>query len=100
MSLLLLLWENTGCSGNWHVINCMVCMVALNKTASVSIQNMSKIDNLVMVAKEIIGCYGEILVAMNTDMLSRDVHDRYPQTTISYFSKYMYAENRQFISGC
>ncbi len=44
-----------------------------------------------MVAKEITGCYGEMLVAMDTDMLLRGADNRYPQTTISYISKY--AEN-------
>ncbi len=52
---------------------------------------MSKIGNLVMDAKEITGCYGEILVAMDTDMLLRGADNRYSQPTISYFSKY--AEN-------
>ena len=40
------------------------------------IQKMSKIDNLFMVAKEITGCYGEILVAIDTDMLLRGADKR------------------------
>ena len=41
-----------------------------------------------MVAKEITGCYGKILIAMDTDMQLRGADNRYPQTTISYFPKY------------
>ena len=45
-----------------------MCMAADYNLASVPIQNMSKMGNLVVVAKEITGCYGEILVAMGTSM--------------------------------
>ena len=44
----------------------LVCMVAVYNLASMPIQNMSKIGHLFMVAKEINGCYGEVLVAMDT----------------------------------
>ena len=64
-------------------------MVALYNLASMLIQNMSKVDNIIVVAKEITGCYREILVAMDTDMVSRGANNRYPQTTISHFSKYV-----------
>ena len=66
-------------------------MVAVYNLASMLIQNMSKIDNLIMVTKDIIDCYGEMLVAMDTDMLLSGADNRFPQITISYSSKY--AEN-------
>ena len=56
-----------------------MCMVALYNQASVPARNMSKNDNLVLVAKEITGCYGDILVAMDTDMLPKGVDNKCPQ---------------------
>ena len=53
----------------WQLVcNRLVYMVACYNLASMTIQNMPKIDNLVKVAQEITGCYGEILVAMATRM--------------------------------
>ncbi len=53
----------------WQLVyDQLVCRVADYNMASVPIPNMPEIDNLIMVAKEITGCYGEILVAMATSM--------------------------------
>ena len=43
-------------------------MAAVYNMTSMSFQNMTKIYNLIMVAKEITGCHGEILVAMATSI--------------------------------
>ena len=61
--------------------------------ASVPIENMSKIDNLFIVAREITGCHGEKLVAVDTDMLLRGADNRYRQTTISYFQNMLKIDN-------
>ena len=53
-------------------------MVAVYNLAPVHIQNMLKLDNLIVVAEEITGCDGKILVAMDTDMLLRGADNRYP----------------------
>ncbi len=53
----------------WHLVsNQLVCIAAVYDLTSIPIQNMSKIGILIMVAKEITGCYGKILVAMATNM--------------------------------
>ena len=67
----------------------LMCIITLHNLASVIIRNISKIYNRVMVAKAFTGCYGEILLAMDTYMLSKDVDNRSPQITISYYSKYV-----------
>ncbi len=46
----------------------LLCRVADYNIESIPLPNMPKIDNLIMVAKEIIGCYGKMLVAMTTNM--------------------------------
>ena len=66
-------------------------MVAVNNLASMHIKNMSKNYNIVIVPKEITGCYGEILVGMVIDTLLRGADNRYPPNPIKYFSKH--AEN-------
>ena len=51
----------------WQLVwDQLVFMTALYNVASMFIQNMSKINNLTIVAKEITGCYEEILLAMAT----------------------------------
>ena len=62
----------------------LMCMVAFYNLASILIRHTSNIDNLVIVSKEITGCYGEIPVVKETDTLTRGVNNRYPQTTISF----------------
>ena len=61
-----------------HLYHQLLCMVALYNLESMSFQNMCKIDDLGMVAKEITGRCEEILVAMEIDMLSRGIDNRYP----------------------
>ena len=56
--------------------------------ASVPIPNMPEIDNLVMVAKEITGCYGEILVAMATSIWPIGVKGCWLQCGINTYSEY------------
>ena len=53
-----------------------------------TIQNMPKIDNLIMVAKEINGCYEKILVAMATSIKPTGGQDCSLQYDINVYSKY------------
>ena len=53
----------------WQLVyDQLVCRVADYNMAAIPIRTMPKIDNLIMVAKKITGCYGNILVAMGASM--------------------------------
>ena len=56
--------------GKYWLLWQLVCdqLAAHYNLASMPIQNIPKLDNLIMVAKEITGCYEKILVAMATSM--------------------------------
>ena len=64
-------------------------MAARYNLASMPIQNMSKIDNLAMVVKEISGCYEKILVAIATSMCPTGVHGCLLQSGVNAYSKYV-----------
>ena len=55
------------------------------KPVPVPIRNKLNIGSLLIVAKEFIDCYGEVLIVMATNVLSRGVHNRFFQINISDF---------------